>query len=91
MNGPYAAASRRLLEDRHLMRRLRRYAGVSVISTAVSLAVLTLLVGTDAVTVGWANVIATGVGTVPSFELNRRWVWGRSADCWTIRRTGATM
>ena len=52
---------------------------------------LTLLVGTDAVTAGWANVIATGVGTVPSFELNRRWVWGRSADCWTIRRTGATM
>jgi putative flippase GtrA len=38
--------------------------------------VLGALVTTRAMTPGWANVVATGVGTVPSFELNRRWVWG---------------
>jgi glycosyltransferase involved in cell wall biosynthesis len=52
-----------------------RYTGVSVIATLVSLVVLGVLVRTDLATPGWANVIATLVGTVPSFELNRRWVW----------------
>ena len=55
--------------------KLVRYATVSVIATAVSLTVLGVLVGTSVVSAGWANVIATAVGTVPSFELNRRWVW----------------
>jgi putative flippase GtrA len=61
-----------------LVRKLARYATVSVISTSVSLTILGILVATSAVTAGWANVIATAVGTVPSFELNRRWVWGRN-------------
>jgi putative flippase GtrA len=54
-----------------------RYASVSVISTVVSLTILGTLVATRATTAGWANVIATGVATIPSFELNRRWVWAR--------------
>jgi putative flippase GtrA len=55
--------------------KLLRYCGVSVIATVVGLAVLGTLVGVAGMPAGWANVIATGVGTVPSFELNRRWVW----------------
>ena len=62
-----------------LLRKLARYAMVSAISTSVSLTILGVLVATSAMTAGWANVIATGVGTVPSFELNRRWVWRYSA------------
>jgi len=58
-----------------LVRKLARYAMVSAISTTVSLTILGVLVATSAVTAGWANVIATAAGTVPSFELNRRWVW----------------
>jgi putative flippase GtrA len=58
--------------------KLARYAAVSAISTAVSLALLGLLVATNATTAGWANVVATLVGTIPSFELNRRWVWNRT-------------
>ncbi len=58
--------------------QLLRYASVSVIATVVGLTVLGVLVSTNATTPGWANVIATVVGTVPSFELNRRWVWGKS-------------
>ena len=61
---------------RHLA-RLVRYAAVSAISTSVSLTILGVLVATQAVTAGWANVIATAVATVPSFELNRRWVWAK--------------
>jgi putative flippase GtrA len=60
------------------LRKLLRYATVSAISTATSLTILGVLIATRATTAGWANVIATAVGTVPSFELNRRWVWGKS-------------
>jgi len=60
-----------------LPRKLFRYAGVSAISTSVSLSILAVLVGTGAATAGWANVVATAIGTIPSFELNRRWVWKR--------------
>jgi putative flippase GtrA len=59
--------------------QLVRYAGVSAISTTTSLVTLALgmtVLGLGAV---WANLMATAIGTVPSFELNRRWVW-RCAD-----------
>ena len=60
------------------MRKFLRYGAVSAISTVTSMAVLGLLVASRVLTPGWANVAATAVGTVPSFELNRRWVWGRT-------------
>jgi putative flippase GtrA len=62
---------------RAILRRLIRYGSVSAISTATSLVILGLLVGLAAFPAIWANVIATSVGTVPSFELNRRWVWAQ--------------
>ncbi|MDQ1533967.1 MAG: hypothetical protein QOF28_1728 [Actinomycetota bacterium] len=58
-----------------LIRKLLRYGAVSCVSTATSLTVLGVLVGTRIASPVWANVIATAAGTVPSFELNRRWVW----------------
>lgn len=61
---------------RHVAQVLR-YSAVSALSTSVSLTILGVLVATRAVTAGWANVIATAVATVPSFELNRRWVWAK--------------
>ena len=55
-----------------------RYTLVSVISVAVSQAVLFLTFGVlqvgSAVT---CNIIATAVATVPSYYLNRRWAWGK--------------
>jgi putative flippase GtrA len=62
----------------NLVRKLLRYAAVSAIATSLSLTILGVLVATGATTAGWANVIATAAGTIPSFELNRRWVWGKS-------------
>lgn len=70
----YSAAARvhgRLAE-------LLRYATVSAIATVVGLSVLAVLVGVAHMAAGWSNVVATAVGTLPSFELNRRWVWRRS-------------
>ena len=58
--------------------QLVRYGAVSLIATSTSMIVLGVLVATRTVTAGWANVIATAVGTIPSFELNRRWVWGKT-------------
>lgn len=58
-----------------LVAKLVRYGVVSLVATTTSLVVLGLLVSTRTMAPGWANVVATAVGTVPSFELNRRWVW----------------
>ena len=57
------------------MAQLLRYSAVSGISTVTSLTILGVLVGLFGVDAVVANVLATAVGTVPSFELNRRWVW----------------
>lgn len=57
--------------------QLLRYASASVVATITSQFVLVALLWTRTVSPGWANVWATAVGVVPSFVLNRRWVWGR--------------
>src|SRR5690349_367130 len=62
---------------RHLIHKLARYCAVSVVATIVSQTVLATLVATRTATPVWANIAATAAGTVPSFELNRRWVWGK--------------
>jgi putative flippase GtrA len=57
--------------------KLARYMGASVVANATTLTVLGVLVGVLDFDAGWSNVIATAVATIPSFELNRRWVWHR--------------
>ena len=64
-------------ERRDTVMRLMRYTAVSVVSTTTSLVTLGILVGLVGAPATWSNVLATAVGTVPSFELNRRWVWRR--------------
>lgn len=59
------------------LRKLIRYAAVSGVTTVLSQTVLAVLVATRATGAVTANVIATMVGIGPSFELNRRWVWGK--------------
>ena len=59
------------------IRQFVRYGTVSIVATATSLTVLAFLVSTRAVGAGWANVVAVAAGTIPSFELNRRWVWSK--------------
>jgi putative flippase GtrA len=60
---------------RRRIAQLMRYAATSVVATTTSLLTLTALVGSGTMRPVSANLIATFAGTVPSFELNRRWVW----------------
>jgi putative flippase GtrA len=60
-----------------LVHKLIRYAAVSVVSVTIAQTVLAALVSTRTTGAVTANLIATAVATVPSFELNRRWVWGK--------------
>ncbi len=59
--------------------RLFRYAMVSVVSTAVSFAVLTFVYGVLRL---WTEVpstiFANAVAAVPSYYLNRQWAWGKN-------------
>ena len=74
------------LRIRRLLPKLLRYAGVSAIATSVTMFILGGLVCSGTLTPGWANLVATAAGTIPSFELNRRWVWGK-----TGRRSAAEL
>jgi putative flippase GtrA len=50
---------------------------VSIISVIVSQFVLVFCVGLVKWSASISNIVATGVGTVPSYELNRKWAWGK--------------
>src|SRR5438128_12639219 len=59
-------------------RKMFRYTMVSVISVATSFVVLGITVGLFQWSAFWGNITATAVATVPSYELNRKWAWGRT-------------
>ena len=69
-----------LWQKRHTpeAKRLFRYTMVSVVSTVVSFGVLALVFGVFHL---WgeigSTVFANVVATVPSYYLNRMWVWGK--------------
>jgi len=54
-----------------------RYTVVSVIAVGISFVVLGITVGLLKWPAFWANITATAIATVPSYELNRRWAWGK--------------
>jgi putative flippase GtrA len=56
--------------------KVLRYGVASIATTIISLMLLAVLL--LQVTPGWANLVAVTVGSVVSFELNRRWVWKHS-------------
>lgn len=62
-------------------KRALKYSAVSVISIVVSQVVLFLTFGIARLgSAVECNVIATAVATVPSYNLNRRWAWGKSGS-----------
>jgi putative flippase GtrA len=70
------------LNDLHQgrLRHFAKYVLVSVVATVTSLTTLGLLVGICGWSSVWANLVATAIGTMPSFELNRRWVWSQGGQ-----------
>lgn len=59
-------------------RRLLRYAGVSVIGVICGQTLLFLFYESAGLGATSANVLAVMIATVPSYLLNRAWVWGKS-------------
>ena len=59
-------------------RKMVRYTMVSVVAVACTLVVLAITIGLMHWGAFWANVTATAIATVPSYELNRKWAWGKS-------------
>jgi putative flippase GtrA len=59
-------------------KQLFRYAMVSAISTVVSFGILALIFGVLHL---WGEIVSTVVAnvsaTIPSYYLNRKWVWGK--------------
>ena len=55
------------------------YSAVSVIAVLTSQIVLVLCHAVIGLSAEWSNVIAVAAGTIPSYELNRSWVWGKSS------------
>ncbi len=58
-------------------RKWIRYSLISAICVVISTVTLTVLVGLLGWSAFWASLTATGVATVPSYELNRKWAWGK--------------
>jgi putative flippase GtrA len=61
--------------------KLIKYSAVSIISTVVSQLTLFLVFDVfSLVSEVPANILANVLATVPSYTLNRRWVWGKSGQ-----------
>jgi putative flippase GtrA len=55
-----------------------RYAAVSAVAIVVSLATLGFCYGVLHLSAAWSQTIAVVVSTIPSYYLNRAWVWGKN-------------
>ena len=62
----------------HEGRKLIRFTSVSVISTLVSQGLIVVFYGiTKRMGVVEATVLANSLATIPAYNLNRRWTWGK--------------
>ena len=79
-----AAPSLPRARDDGLAQRVARCFSVSVLTTTISLATLGVLTAGFGVVAWFANVVATALGTLVSYRLNRQWVWRRrdASDPW---------
>jgi putative flippase GtrA len=67
-----AATARAQLEKKPL-----RYAAVSAVSVVFSQIVLWIAHGPVGLGPVWSNLVAVTFGCIPSYTLNRYWVWGK--------------
>ncbi len=60
-----------------LGRKLFRYSMTSVVSVIVSNACILFFVGVVNMGVILASTLSTTIATIPSYQLNRKWAWGK--------------
>ena len=58
--------------------KLFRYSMASVVAVIVSNVCLLVFVGVIRMGVVLASTLATSIAAVPSYEMNRKWAWGKS-------------
>jgi len=62
----------------HQGKKLVRYTATSAITTAVSIGAVATLYGFRIIpSVVWATLTGNLIGTLPAYNLNRRWTWGK--------------
>jgi len=61
----------------HEGKKMLRYTMVSVISTVVSFVSLAIIFGLHWMSQVPATVTANAIATIPSYQLNRKWAWGK--------------
>lgn len=69
----------------HQGRKLIRFTSVSVISTLTSQFCLFILFNVIGLGVIESTVLANVIATVPSYNLNRRWSWGKSGKSHLVK------
>ncbi len=57
--------------------KMIRYTLISAICVVISIVVLGITKGLLSWSAFWANIFSCAVATVPSYELNRKWAWGK--------------
>ena len=62
----------------HEGKKMIRYTMVSIVSTGVSFVSLAIIFGLHWMSQVPATVTANAIATVPSYQLNRKWAWGKS-------------
>jgi putative flippase GtrA len=58
--------------------KLFRYSMASVVAVVVSNVCLLIFVGVARMGVVLASTLATSIAAIPSYEMNRKWAWGKS-------------
>jgi putative flippase GtrA len=58
-------------------RKLFRYSMASVVALIVSNLCLLIFYGLVGLSAVWASTFATAIGAIPSYEMNRKWAWGK--------------
>jgi putative flippase GtrA len=59
-------------------KKMIRYSATSAICVVISTAILTVLVGILRWDAFGGSLTATTLSTIPSYQLNRKWAWGKS-------------
>lgn len=73
---PLAGHVRRWYETEH-GRKLTRYAMVSVVAVPVGEIGIVIGLAVLNLSAGWAAMFGNSLGALPSYYLNRSWVWGK--------------
>lgn len=73
----YGSSARALLQTPQ-GRKMFRYSMASVVSLAVSVALLVLFDGVFRLGAVLSSTLATAIATIPSYEMNRHWAWGKT-------------